>query len=445
MESDYTDHKGRKMAVSLFSSAGIGELGIEKNAIDVIAASELKGDRGKLYNENFPETKMFVGDIWETKEDIINYSIDALQNEELFLLYATPPCQGMSTNGVGKLNAEARNGNRPAEDPRNRLVLPAMDVISKLHPRWVLFENVSGMQNTMIKVAEHGEPVRILDYIAEQLGPEYAGRGEVLSCADYGIPQIRKRLISVFTRDPEGIAYFRANDGTFFPSDERTKPVTLREAIGGIPPLDAKPGREAKKDFHPLHYVNILNPEKYLWVTHTPEGDTAFNNQCINPDCGSQENPRYVDKHQEGRWQSNKLTPIYCVQCGLLLPRPTMTDPQSGERRLISGFHSAYRRMPWDEPSRTLTRNFPFEASDNKIHPEQNRVLSVYEALVIQSITDYEYRWEIGGKPVTRSLIAQAIGESVPPKLIDFIVSKMLRISAGLMRSSYQAELFDPK
>ena len=119
-----------------------------------------------------------------------------------------------------------------------------------------------------------------------------------------------------------------------------------------------------------------------------------------------------------------------------------MVDPKTGRRRLISGFHSAYRRMPWDQPARTLTRNFPFEASDNKIPPDQNRVLSIYEALVIQTINEFDYSWTIGGEPVTRSLIAQAIGESVPPKLIDYIVGKMCELFQGGGKFHYQSEMF---
>lgn len=429
-------------AVSLFSSAGLGELGLRSNGIKIIAASEIREDRAMLYEHNFPDARMFRGDIWHTKRAVVEFAKKSLGGEELFLVYATPPCQGMSTNGVGKLNAEARVGNRSGYDERNRLVIPAMDVICKLRPKWVLFENVSGMQNTVIDVNGRGRIVGIVDYIRKRLGHDYVGCAEVVSCSDYDIPQLRKRLITVFTRDPAGIAYFRSCGNTFFPASGKAKVVTLRDAIGGLPPLDGKPGKESRTDFHPLHYVNTLAEEKYWWVEHTPAGETAYNNQCANQACRFDGNPGHVDQEEDGRWQSSKETPIYCQKCGDLLPRPTMVDPKTGRRRLISGFHSAYRRMPWDQPARTLTRNFPFEASDNKIHPDQNRVLSVYEATVIQTISEFEYEWMIGGQPVTRSLIAQAIGESVPPKLIQYIVGKMCRLFSGKLKVQWQPELF---
>ena len=71
--------------------------------------------------------------------------------------------------------------------------------------------------------------------------------------------------------------------------------------------------------------------------------------------------------------------------------------------------------MRWDEPAHALTRNFPFEASDNKIHPDQHRPLSIYEAMIIQTIADYNFSFEVNGKYANRKVIADVIGESVPP------------------------------
>ena len=70
--------------------------------------------------------------------------------QELFLLYATPPCQGMSTNGAGTLLKGVREGNKPIIDARNRLIIPTMDIVTALRPRWFLMENVPLMRNTVI-------------------------------------------------------------------------------------------------------------------------------------------------------------------------------------------------------------------------------------------------------------------------------------------------------
>jgi DNA (cytosine-5)-methyltransferase 1 len=174
----------------------------------------------------------------------------------------------------------------------------------------------------------------------------------------------------------------------------------------------------------------VVSKEKYWWIANTAEGDTAFNNQCVNPKCRFKGNRKHKDEFTGEKWTSGKGTPIYCEKCGELLPRPALAQ-KDGSLRLLKGFHSAYRRMKWDEPARTLTQNFIYEASDNKIHPEQNRVLSVLEALVVQTIDRYGYIFEIKGTDIGTAKIAEVIGESVPPYLIEKICRMMVMTSSG--------------
>ena len=428
--SSEADDGACRRAICLFSSAGLGELGIRANGIEIVASSEVIKNRHDLYAHNYPTTRCFHGDIWETKDGIIQYWQTHFADSELFMLYATPPCQGMSSNGAGKLAFEQKEGRRSAVDERNRLVIPALDVIATLRPRWVLFENVPRMKDTSIP-DENGRYVNIIALIRERLGGDYDGGCEILACHNYGIPQFRRRLITVFTRDPSGVEYYHRNGGSFFPAAEKLPQVTLRQAIAHLPQLDAVSGNNTASDFHPLHYVPIMKPEKYHWVSHTPEGQTAYNNQCINPDCLHTGNALHRDVNNDGVWQSNKGTPIVCEKCGSLLPRPSMLDKATGKRRLIKGFHSAYRRMKWDRPANTITQNFIFEASDNKIHPEQNRVLSAYEALILQTVAEYDYDFCPNGNWISLGLFAELLGESVPPRLIDLIVRKMIAVSDG--------------
>lgn len=413
-------------AISLFSSAGIGDLGVVAAGIELILANELLPQRVALYRENF-QHQILEGDIQQFKKEIVASTHSALGDDELFLLYATPPCQGMSSNGMGKLKAEIASGRRDAEDARNRLIIPAMDVAAELKPRWVLLENVPGMEGTIIRTSGT-RTANIIEYVRRRLGAEYEGRAEVIACEDFGIPQRRKRLITIFTRDPVGKKYFEANGGSFFSPEMREPRRTLRDAIGAFPPLDAKTGLNGARSFHPYHYVPVMSDIKHHWVQNTKEGATAFNNQCINPSCLSTTNPGHSDVKVDGKWVSSKEIPIHCIECGELLPRPHVLE--NSKPRLLRGFHSAYRRMKWDEPARTLTQNFIYEASDNKIHPTQNRVLSVYEAMVVQTISKYNYRFSVGGADISTAKIAEVIGESVPPYLIQKICEMMERNSS---------------
>jgi len=415
----------RLKAASLFSSAGIGELGIEAAGLDIVLANELLPSRAALYRANFGH-EMLEGDISVKKNEFIERTRTQLGADELFLLYATPPCQGMSSNGMGKLKSEVASGRRNHEDQRNRLIIPAMDVAVALKPRWLLLENVPGMETTEIRINDdHWE--NIISYVRKRLGSDYVGGPQVIACDDFGVPQRRKRLITIFTRDANAKRFYESNIDSFFTLDMKESRVTLKNAIGTAPPLDAKVGHNEARWFHPYHYVPVMTDLKYHWVQHTKEGNTAFNNQCVNPACGSITNPGHKDVQVDGKWVSSKDIPIYCHECGHLLPRPHVVE--AGKARLMRGFHSAYRRMKWDDTARTLTQNFIYEASDNKIHPSQNRVLSVYEAMVLQTINRYDYTFQINGKDISTAQIAEVIGESVPPYLIEKICRMMVATS----------------
>lgn len=421
-------------AISLFSSSGIGDLGLKANNIRTVIACELLEDRMNLFKNNYPEAECFNGDIWELKDSIIEYYRQHYE-EHPFLIIATPPCQGMSSNGMGKMLSDFRKGLRPKMDPRNRLIIPAIEIIKELQPEWVILENVANMVNTII-LDNDDQPVNIIEYLKRELGEIYAGEPKVIDVADYGVPQHRRRLITVLTKNEHGKEYFRIN-GKLIPDFTHSAEdtmftrhwVTLREAIGDLPELRAEKGKNKAKGFAGLHKVPTLDEKKLFWVDNTPEGATAFNNQCVNPSCMYQGNKTHGASHDEdGINKSHTDTPLFCEKCGAVLPRPWVED-KSGEKRLMKGFVSAYKRMFWDEPASTLTQNFQYACSDNKLHPSQTRVLSLYEGLVLQTIAAYDYSFVVNGKTVGDGLIRDTIGESVPPRVIDLICRNMIEIS----------------
>ena len=420
-------------AISLFSSSGIGDLGLRANTIKTVISNELLPERMKLFHHNFPDATCFTGDIWTLKDDIVKCYQDHY-NQPPFLVLATPPCQGMSSNGMGKMLSDYRKGLRPKMDERNRLIIPAVQLIKELQPEWVILENVSNMGNTLI-IDEENNLINIIDYILRELGNSYVGKPVVIDVADYGVPQHRKRLLTILSRNQNAKDYFAAHESFLPPATHSEEDtlftkhwVTLREAIGSFPELRAQKGMNSSA-FNPLHKVPLLDEKKLLWVDNTSEGQTAFNNQCINPECGFSGNRTHGSAHdKDGINKAHQDTPLYCEKCGELLPRPWVEDKKTGEKRIMKGFVSAYKRMLWDVPASTLTQNFQYACSDNKLHPSQSRVLSLYEGIVIQSIADYEYSFAIDGKFVSDGLIRDTIGESVPPKIIDMICKHILQI-----------------
>jgi len=301
-------------------------------------------------------------------------------------------------------------------------------------------ENVPEMENTFIpSPTGHGNTISIMDFIKESIGAEFESSIDVIEFADYGVPQNRQRLISIFTKNVK-LKRYLARFGTLFPpkthsKDGRslTKWKTVRDLISHLPPLDAATLDNAKHSDIEYHHVPLLDDEKYLWVSHTPPERGAFDNQCINPSCRFDKNPTHsCGKDIDGINKPSNSTPIYCVKCGHLLPRPWVREGKIF--RLMKGYTSAYKRMSWDSPASTLTRNLSYACSDNKLHPIQNRVLSLYEAMILHTITEYEFHWKrADGNKVSNKLIRELIGESIPPLGLETI---FLHLSA-ILRDEY--------
>jgi DNA (cytosine-5)-methyltransferase 1 len=427
--------------ISLFTGGGVGDIGFVSAGLELKVANELESDRAALVSHNFPEARIFIGDIWKLKNELVAFIQENNINKP-FLLFATPPCQGMSQNGVGSLLRNYRVGKRPKLDPRNRLILPALWIASQIRPKWVVFENVPNMLNTVI-MDQNSELRNIMDVIDSSMKPDYVASAKICEFADYGLPQRRKRLITIYTRDETAKKLYSLGYELHPPTthsaeggDGKQKWVTVREALKGFASLDAKSSQTARDPKNGLHHVPVLDAKKYEWIKYTAENSSAFDNQCINPDCGYKGNPAHGSQlDSAGINRAKKDTPLYCARCGSLLPRPYVI--KNGTKRIMSGYTSAYKRMAWDLPASTLTRNFSFPCSDNKIHPKENRVLSLAEACKLQSISDYSYSWgpiKVGQrsyKIAPDTLIRNVIGESVPPLITHIIGMYLLAMSKG--------------
>ena len=423
-----------RTALSLFTSGGLGDLAIRRAGFEILVSNEKLEERHALFAFNFPATCAISGDLWELTDRVESETRRRLAGRDLHLLYATPPCQGMSKNGRGKLLSAVRAGRKPPLDERNRLIIPTMEMACRLRPETLLLENVPEMADTMI-LDEDGEPTSILEYVEARLGSEYVGRAEVVEFADYGVPQCRQRLISVYSRNPH-VADWLATCGTLMPApthaaqagDGRARWVTVRDTIADLPPLDARTPAAACSDI-PFHRVPLLDELKYWWVDNTPPERSAFDNQCSA--CGFAQNQTHRSgRDSAGINRASRETPLYCQRCGEMLPRPSVE--RDGKRELMRGYTSAYKRMSYDKPASALTRNLSYACSDNKLHPEQNRVLSLWEAFQIHSLDRYDYAWQrADGKRVSDKTIREVIGESIPPAGLQPIVDHLCVVSEG--------------
>ena len=401
----------------MFTSYGLGDLGLRAAGAEIVLMAELLPRRCVHLRRNFPKARVEEADLSDPARlrEVLDSAERLLGGEPPFLLVATPPCQGMSTNGAGKIARAVEAGRRDKLDPRNRLVSAALEAAKRLHPAWVVLENVVQMRNTVIE--HEGRVRRILDIVEDELTSEgYSGGAFPVDFWRYGVPQDRNRLITVYGLGPKSSLV----DHLIPPPDTET-PITLRQAIGHMEHLDAK---DKLHGSDPLHRVKRMNDRLYGWVVAcTQEGATAYDNEC---ECGWCE----VTPGKQGTG-----CPARCPECGELLPRPMtttpapqedcMTTPMPQEDRIIKGFRTAYKRMSWDKLAPTVTMNLMTPSSDNKLHPQQNRTLSPAEAAILQTVDRYKYDW--GESPTDREL-CDALGEAVPPLFFE----KLLRHIASL-------------
>ena len=420
-----------KVAGSLFSGGGIGDVGLEWGAgIPVIAAGEIIPSRASLIRKNFPDTHVFEGDVWDFKDDYIKFFKKQLNGSQPWLLTLSPPCQGMSSNGAGRISAEIRAGKRPREDQRNRLILPGIEILEELKPDWFILENVKRMENTIIR-NENEYPENILSCISRRLDPlGYSTFANIIDFRDYGVPHNRQRLITIGCRIPSIAGNFKSNKNVFSgdlspfhapASHSKTGPRkwrTIRDTIGYLPKLDAHSKLSDPDDIY--HCVPKWNDNQYYWMQHTPEGRSAFENLTC-PAC---------------RTRSADSSATRC-RCGISLPRPQVL--RHGKESLVRGFKTSYRRMSWDKPASTLTMNSGVISSDVKGHPEQNRVLSLREILLLSTLDNpmwkktYSFEGIRYGRmsreeTFSKKLVREVIGESIPPLAMMKLVKHIQKL-----------------
>ena len=408
-------------SISLFSSTGIGDLGIEYGCgIPVTIFAELLDDRADLIEANYPNSIVIRGDLCQTKYEVIKSWEEKYPKKRPKLITLSPPCQGMSTNGAGKIAAEVRKGKRPKEDERNKLLLEGLEVVKVLQPEHFLIENVSNMKNTVGKW-KRNKPKRLIDLIVPAIGKGYTLHSFVVDFAKYGVPHFRKRLITIGKRTQQRPSTMNEHKSPpyWFDAGGIEEYITVRQAIGNR-------WRTSQKDV--LHQMPKMNPNHVEWARHIPKdsGETAHMNACTS--CA------HVDAFKI----------VTCTKCGQLLPRPQTLNPD-GTRRAIRGYKTSYRRILPNQPANTITMSSGVPSSDVKLHFSQPRVLTLLEIMILSSIRNIEnsrmqiktdYPWngkysfessmETKDYLLQKNIIRQALGESIPPLGMQRMIKSLL-------------------
>ena len=373
----------KKTYISLFSSAGVGCYGFKMENYECIATNELLEDRLEIQKNNKKckyETGYIVGDITkeETKEKIFN-EIKKWNKQEkikdIDVVVATPPCQGMST-------ANYKKGN---EQKRNSLVVEAIKIIKKIKPKIFVMENVRAFMNTICTDID-GKDKKISESIYKNLGQDYNIYHKIINFKDYGVPSSRPRTIVIGTRKD----MLNITPLNLFP--DKQPEITLREAIGDLRSLEY--GEIDPNDIY--HFFRKYPRYMEEWIKDLKEGETAFNNK-------------------------DDKKPYKMVK---------------GEKVILKSAHlgNKFRRLYWDKCCACVATRNDQLASQDTIHPKDNRVLSIRELMRVMTIPE-TFKWvnediyiikekELFLKKYELN-IRRCIGEAVPTKIMNSIAKKI--------------------
>lgn len=300
-----------------------------------------------------------------------------IDNTNIDVIIGGPPCQAYSLAG------RVQDKNNMKCDYRNYLFENYLRVVKEFKPKLFVFENVQGILSAI------PDGTNIIDKIRDSFEQEgYVITSDLrkialLDSSEYGVPQIRKRVIIIGINkhltnyNPQDVLNdFYLN---ILPSFKVTKKTTVQEAISDLEPL------------YPLNET-----ENIKRISH----------------CQS------IIKNHAPRFHSLRDMEIF---------KELATDVQNGSKKYstieslkqlyyektgkMSSFHK-YNVLAYDKPSNTIPAHLHKDGLRH-IHPDpkQARSITPREAARLQTFDDdFEFLGSQGA-------CYQMIGNAVPPLL----------------------------
>jgi len=301
----------------------------------------------QTYNNNLG-LQGHVADVSKLDKKIICKIIGS--NKTIDVITGGPPCQGFSVQRRGS-----------DSDSRNNLVLDYIRIVLEFKPKFFVMENVSGL------MSPRGKP--FLDKLknkAERAG--YFLHMKKLNAAEYGVPQLRRRVFIVGEMVGNGEPHFS------FPAailDDPSKYITVRTAIF---------------DLRNLSEVDVANHKA---------------------DRLSEVNLKRIRSLKAGQGRDS-LPPELMLECHI---------NNSNHRHL-----DTYGRMEWDKPASTITARFDSFSRGRFGHPVNDRTITLREGARLQTFPD---DFIFMGSKVE---VARQIGNAVPPLLAKAIAGSIIKV-----------------
>ena len=330
----------------MFCSIGGLTYGLQEAGIAVKAGLDIDSSCRYAYEKNCDATFVEADIRALSFSDISTY----FNNAEYRILVGCAPCQPFSSHTAKRKQA----------DERWNLINEFRRIVLEGRPEIVSMENVPQLM---------GNPI-YHKFKHELTDAGYNIADGIISCADFGVPQKRRRLVMLAsllgTIDMPKSA---AKEPLF----HRAGLKTVRQAIGHLRPLEH--GQSSETD--PLHVCSRLEPINLKRIQASRPG---------------------------GSWQD----------------WPTALLPDCYKKDSGLSYGSVYGRMQWDKPAPTLTTQFYRYGTGRYGHPEQDRALSLREGAILQTFPE-QYQFIAPGEKASFTKVGRQIGNAVPPSLASAI------------------------
>lgn len=303
-------------------------VGLEQGGLDVVGILELNDHYGAPQRMNWPE-KVHATDVEQWDP-----MIEKFMEEGVDVVFSNPPCQGLT--GASRTSGP--------DNPKNQLFVEGLKWALKMQPKFVVQENIPRMLTMGYKYVE--ETIRIAD------SHGYSTVIHRHRAGDFGVCQDRPRVMFVYQKED-----------AWWPSHPKLRPATVKEAISDL--YEMEPDTEGG-------FIDYAGPsqseyqEQLRCYDEGPDGG-VYNHALMGlPD-------HYQHIPQGERWTA--------------IPDDLLTEKEL-ERKLRGQLYNAseLHRVRENRYASTVT------GMQNKMHPIQNRKLSVREACRLMGFPDW-WRW----------------------------------------------------
>lgn len=378
--------------VDMFCGAGGLSEGFSQAGFKVLLALDNDAPALRSYSLNHPavpDEAIVRADVRELRPGRLR---SLVRRKRVDVLIGAPPCQGFSHAGfrsrTSKVEYHARH------DRRNYLFEYLLAAAMELRPRLFLMENVPGMQSA------RSENISFLEHAATLLGEEgFSTQIWRLNAASFGVPQDRIRFFLVASStgtlpQPPAEEYQDLQRASY--DVDALPPVTLSEALLGLPALEAGDGTGAES-WEPPHGPLSGRYRRYL-----TKFDICKQSHILFNHAARRHNTRDLELFALLRPGEDSVHAVERHGRGDLM------------RYRRDVFDDKYARLRPDKPCRTIVSHLAKDGN-SYIHPEQVRAITVREAARVQSFPDdYVFCGSVSDQWIQ-------VGNAVPPVLAQAI------------------------